>query len=251
MDEDDNAFEELYREDEDLNFEGILYRESTESWDPSTDIDWDIDVDLPDEQREALADGATQFHYSNTSHLMLCGRLLEQGPDMQAKKLALFLAFSKMRSIDAWGRYLGKMSVKTAVPSQTTEYFRRMTEEDDLATLLLGMGVLGGTVGYGVLEVFQEVDEPLFNQMAEKMMAQKKHNEELLTHYIGNMVETSSEERLQQIKDLARFYRDQSEKIVRAHDESYRNLGIDPEKVAENVLRVTDEFYKKIGLELE
>lgn len=251
MPEDDGHFEELYREDGDLNFEGILYRESTGGWNPSTDIDWDRELDLSDDKKEALADGATQFHYSNTSHLMLCGRLLEQGPDLQGKKLALFLAFSKMRNIDAWGRYLGKLSAKTEVPPQTKEYFKRMTQEDDLATLLLGMGVLGGTVGYGVLEVFQEVSDPVFTEMSEKMVEQKRQNEELLVNYISSMVDAADEERLNQIKTLARFYREQSEKIVYAHSDSYRKLGIEPDTVAENVLEVTDEFYRKIGIEPE
>lgn len=248
MSDDDSSFEDLYREDADLNFEGILYRESSEGWTPSTDIDWDIEIDLPEEKREALADGATQFHYSNTSHLMLCGRLLEQAPDMQAKKLALFLAFSKMRNIDAWGRYLGKLAVKSEIPPQTKDYFRRMTEEDDLATLLLGMGVLGGTVGYGVLEVFKEPGDPVFAQMAEKMVAQKGKNEELLAGYLGSMVDSSEEERLEQIEELAKFYRAQSEKIVYAHSDSYEKLGIEPDRVAESVLEATDEFYRKIGL---
>lgn len=248
---DDSSLDELYTEESDLNFEGILYREAAEGWNPSTDIDWSVDLDLDEDERNALADGATQFHYSNISHLMLCGRLLEHGSDMELKKLALFLAFSKMRNVDTWGRYLGKLSATTEVQPQTKEFFQRMTEEDDLPNLLLGMGVLGGTVGYGVLEGFGDMGDPILKQIAESIVEQKRKNEELLVNYLRPLIASMDEERLEEMKELARFYREQSERIVHAHSDSYQALGSEAGEVAENVLNVTDEFYRKIGLDPE
>ncbi|MFB6077248.1 MAG: hypothetical protein ABEK12_03915 [Candidatus Nanohaloarchaea archaeon] len=125
--DDDLPFDELYPE-EDLNFEGIFYREVADAWSPSQDIDWEQEIDIDEEKQAALGDAATQFYYSNISHLMLCGRLLERGTDMKTRKLALFLAFAKMRNIEVFGRYLGRVDAQAEVAPYTKEYFSKMSE---------------------------------------------------------------------------------------------------------------------------
>ncbi|MFB6294906.1 MAG: hypothetical protein ABEI97_04050, partial [Candidatus Nanohaloarchaea archaeon] len=128
--DDDLEFEDIYAEDEDLNTAGVLYHEAEDAWSPTNDIDWEQTIDLPDEKREALGDAATQFHYSNAVHLMLTGRLLEQAEDMETKKIAVYLSFSKMRNVEAFGRYLGRLSVDTEIAPQTKEYLSRMSAEE-------------------------------------------------------------------------------------------------------------------------
>lgn len=247
---DDELPVEDYTDSVDMNFEGVLYKEASGSWSPPEDIDWDLEIDVSEEDVQALADAATQFHYSNISHLMLCGRLLERGDDIDLKKLALYLAFSKMRNVDAWGRYLAKMPIRTDISPHTKEYFSEMYADEDLSTLLIGMAVLGGTVGYGVLDHMRDSGEPIFEQIADHIRAQKRDNEELLVNYLGNIVEAADEDEMDGIREQARFYRDRSEKIVMSHSDLLETLGHDPEEVAQHVLDVTDEFYGKIGVEM-
>ncbi|MDY6773942.1 MAG: hypothetical protein SVS85_01980, partial [Candidatus Nanohaloarchaea archaeon] len=209
---------------EDLNFEGIFSKEMVDSWTPSEDIDWSQEIQVSGEEREALGDAATQFYYSNISHLMLCGRLLENGRDMRTKKLALFLAFSKMRNIEVFGRYLGKVSAEAEVAPYTKEYFSKMSE-NDLGILLPDMGVLGGTVGYGVLDFLKDAGDPLFAEIAEKVGEQKRENEEVLVDYLQDALSQTSEEELDKIHDQASFYRDRSEKIVLYHGDLFKTLG--------------------------
>ncbi|MDY6768907.1 MAG: hypothetical protein SVW02_02255 [Candidatus Nanohaloarchaea archaeon] len=249
MTEENSSFDELYREDGDLNFEGILYREDSGGWSPSQAIDWDQDIELSEEQREAIATGVSQFLYSNTFHLMLCGRLLERSDDMAVKKLALFLGFSKMRNIDAFGRYLGRIGSRKDVSPHTKEFFKRMTEEEDIPTLVLGMAVLGGTVGYGVLDKVRDAGDPVARQICDTIRQQKRENEELLVNYLKTVIDQADEEELKRLNELARFYREKSTKIVQAYAESYEKLGEDPDEILQHVLDVTDEFYEKVGLE--
>ncbi|MFB6294425.1 MAG: hypothetical protein ABEI97_01580, partial [Candidatus Nanohaloarchaea archaeon] len=246
--DDDSTFEDIYTDEETLNTAGVLYREAEGSWSPTKDIDWEQSIDLPEAERTALAAAATQFHYSNASHLMLTGRLLEQAEDIERKKLALYLSFSKMRNVDAFGRYIGRVSVHTEVAPQTKEYLSRMSAEEDVASLLLGMGVLGGTVGYVVLDHLADAGDPLFADIAGHVQQQKHDNEEILVNQLSELIAAADEERLAAIRETAAYYRERSEQIVLHHDDILETLGIDPEEVAEDVLAATDEFYRKVGL---
>ncbi len=247
---DDIPFEDFEPEDSSLNIEGILYKEAAGGWSPTEDIDWDTPLELDEDRKEALGDAATQFYYSNISHLMLCGRLLERGRDVPLQKLALFLAFSKMRNVEAFGRYLARTPPTEEVAPSTKEYLNRLTEDQDITTLLLGMGVLGGTVGYGVLDHLKEGGDPVFRQIAENVIEQKHENEDLIVNYLGNIVDSAEEEDIEDIKRQAEFYRDRSAKIVMFHSDLLETLGIDPEEVRDTVLEATDSFYSKVGLEL-
>lgn len=246
---DELPFEEINPES-DLNFEGVLYREASEGWSPAEDIDWEQEIELPDEIKKAIAGAATQFYYSNISHLMLSGRLMEKGKDMELKKLALYLAFSKMRNIDAFGRYLARVEEREEVAPYTKEYFSRMSTDADVPNLLLGMAVLGGTVGYGTLESVIDATDPIMEQIASNVIEQKKKNEDLLVNYLGNVVDAATDEELEELVESARFYRDQSEKIVIFHGNLFETLGTAPEEVVDRVLDATDQFYEKIGLEI-
>lgn len=248
MAHDELPFEDIYSGEEDLNFEGVLYKEASGSWSPSRDIDWSQEIDAPEAVREALAEAATQFHYSNASHLMLCGRLLEHAEDIEVKKLALFLAFSKMRNVDVWGRYLGKVNAHTEIAPQTKEMLSKMSADEDLTTLLLGMGVLGGTVGYGVLDKMREVDEPLFQEIADHVRQQKRDNEEQLVHYLQDVVEAATGEEAERIARQAAYFRERSEQIVLFHSDILEAVGLEPQDVADHVLEMTDDFYDKVGI---
>ncbi len=250
MAHDELPFEDIYSGDSDLNFEGVLYKEAADGWSPSRDIDWDRDITVDGETREALAEAATQFHYSNASHLMLCGRLLEHAEDIEVKKLALFLAFSKMRNVDVWGRYLGKVNAHTEIAPQTKEMLSKMSADEDLTTLLLGMGVLGGTVGYGVLDEMRSVDEPLFRDIADHVRQQKRDNEEQLVHYLQDVVETATDTDRERITDQAAYFRERSEQIVLFHSDILERVGLEPQDVADHVLEMTDRFYGKVGFDL-
>lgn len=248
MDE-DSRFDDIYTEDSDLNTAGVLYHEAEDSWSPTTDIDWDQEIALPDEKKTALADAATQFHYSNAVHLMLTGRLLEQAEDMETKKLALYLSFSKMRNVDAFGRYIGRVSVDTEIAPQTKEYLSRMSAEEDVVSLLLGMGVLGGTVGYGVLDYLREAGDPLFTEIADHVRQQKRDNEEILVNRLSALLSEADDDRRAEIMDKAAYYRERSENIVRYHTDLLEQLDLDPDEVAEHVREVTDAFYQEIGID--
>ncbi|MFB6166766.1 MAG: hypothetical protein ABEJ62_00695, partial [Candidatus Nanohaloarchaea archaeon] len=238
----DLEFEDIYTE-ENLNAEGILYREDESSWSPTEDIDWDLEEDLPEEKNLALSEAATQFHYSNSSHLILCGRLMEQSEDMEIKKLATYLAFSKMRNVDVFGRYLGKNPANAEIAPETKEYLGRMSSEENMTNLLLGMGVLGGTVGYGVLGHLKDAGSPLFSQIAEKVIEQKHGNEDILVNALQNLVDAADDEDMEKMRELARYYRERSEQIVLFHSDLLNRLELDPEEVAESVLEATDRFY--------
>ncbi|MDY6761938.1 MAG: hypothetical protein SVY41_02730 [Candidatus Nanohaloarchaea archaeon] len=251
MDEDDLEFEDIYAGEEDLNTAGVLYREAEGSWSPTQDIDWEQTIDLPDAEKRSLADAATQFHYSNAVHLMLTGRLLEQAEDMETKKLALYLSFSKMRNVDAFGRYIGRVSVDTEIAPQTKEYLSRMSAEEDVVSLLLGMAVLGGTVGYGVLDHLREAGDPLFTEIADHVRQQKRDNEEILVNRLSELLDQADEERQAAIRETAAYYRERSAQIVLYHTDLLETLDLDPDEVAAHVRELTDELYGKIGIDAE
>ncbi|MCJ7479131.1 MAG: hypothetical protein MUP63_03045 [Candidatus Nanohaloarchaeota archaeon QJJ-7] len=247
---DEISFEDIYT-GEDLNVEGVLHREADSGWSPTLDIDWSQTVDLSEEKKSALADAATQFHYSNSSHLILCGRLLETAESMELKKLSLYLAFSKMRNVDVFGRYLGKVSSDTEIAPHTKEFLSEMSGEENLVNLLLGMGVLGGTVGYGVLDYLRESGDPLFREISDRVIEKKKTNEEMLVRHLNDFQDSGGSDAEDSITEHALFYRDRAEKIVLFHGDLLTTLGFDPEEVADNVVKATDEFYEKIGLDPE
>ncbi len=243
------AFKDLYTA-EDLNFEGIFLKEMVGGWQPAEDIDWDQDIGVSEEKEAALADAATQYYYSNIAHLMLCGRLLEREEETRAKKLALFLAFSKVRSAEAYGRYMGKTSADPDIAPYTQEYFSKMAE-DDIDILLPDMGVLGGALGYGTLSFLKDAGDPLFAEIAEQVCAQKERKMEFLADYLGDVVQSMAEDELDDLHKRAAFYRQRAENIVHYHEDLLTTLDIDVDAVEERVLELTDEFYEDIGLDLE
>lgn len=246
---DDATVEGLYRAD-DLNFEGIFLKEMVGGWKPSRDIDWDQDLQLPEEKEAALAEAVTQYYYSNIAHVMLCGRVLEREEDLRGKKLALLIAFSKVRSAEVYGRYLGKTNADPDIAPYTQEYFSKMSE-DDIDILLPDMGVLGGALGYGTLSFLKDAGDPLFAQIAEKVCDQKDREMEFLADYLGEVVRAMDEEEHDDLLERAAFYRERAENIVQYHADLLTTLDIDPEEVRTYVLEFTDEFYADIGIDLD
>lgn len=215
-------------------------------------IDWETPVDVGGELREAAATAATQFHYANTAHLLLCGKVIKHElprTSIDAQKLAISLASHKAEDTDIWGRYLKACGTSAPVSPELKTYYRHLFSEDDVCRLFLGMETLGGPVAYGIYDLFRESGDALFQQICTSMMEQKDREMQITVEHLDEVMagDACDDTDLQQVIGE---YRSLMEALVAAHEPQFRALGIEMDTVHETVHQQVSRFYSDIGLDL-
>lgn len=244
---DELPVESVYEAGIDLSDEQQQYYEAEFTmWNPTEDIAWDRPVTTNAAVQRATAEAATQFHYSNVSHLMLCGRLMDSTDDIRLKRLGVLLSQAKMRNIDGWGMYLERCGEAAGVASFTKEYLENLFDNRDTASLLTGMGVLGGSVGIGVLQHLQRAGDPLFQDIATHVLEQKRRNQQHIEPALTACIDDL--DTLQPLQRDAQQYLFLARQIIWSHESLLQTLELDPEAITSTVLNHATDFYRSIGI---
>jgi hypothetical protein len=216
-------------------------------WQPTDNIPWEHGITVEQTQREALATVATQFHFGKMTDMKLCGRVLEHEPDMHAKRLALLLANSRIRTADAWGRYLGLLeSTGTILPPLDTYMSAMYDDTTDPVSLLIGMVMVGDISGHVILDAAMQTDEPVLRAMGEQMMEQATQNRENAVFYLRSVLGNIPPNRFTKIRHDVQRYRQNLDDILLTQEDAFTTLGWDTTRITERATNESDQFLDSI-----
>lgn len=219
----------------------ILWGEQEKAWE---EIDFEP-VDVSEEKLAALADAATQFHYIYISQLLIMGDLLFNAPDTGTKRLATVLSASRMRDIDAWGRYIAHLKlVRPNISPPLKSYFQQLYEEESTLARLMGL-IFVDVFRKELAEKLQDVEDPTFRRLMQRDAVEGKKNVRLTKEHLqkvsGLLDEQMREEATSRIDD----YVDMIEAIVADRTVTLETLDVDTNTVMADC-RDTIESYRAI-----
>lgn len=221
-----------------------VYKELEKAW---YDIDW-AEIDTTDNQWTALADAATYFHYSYLSHVHLLGDIIERALDLRAKRIAIVLANSRMRDVDAWGRYLGKLKTATEIPSELKDHFRVLAADDYVESQVAGIALID-VYRYTIKDRISAIDDPTFRALMERDSEQSRANMRLAESYLTAAVPELDAADWQDMIETIRQYREMTEDIFLAQVASIDSFDREPMDVIAAAKQTADAFFERVGLE--
>lgn len=214
-------------------------------------IDWNQQLDATGAEQDATGFAATQFHYANTAHLILCGRVLKHelpNTTVDAQKLAISLSSHKIEDADIWGRYLHVAGTCASVGPLMREYYRNLFSEDELPHLFVGMETLGGPVARAVYAAVQDSGDRLFQQITANMVDQKEQEIRIATEHIAPLLDKMSDETLQDVAETAEMYGDLIERVLYRRRDEFTALDVNIKDLQEDAQHHVTQFYQELGL---
>lgn len=214
-------------------------------------INWDQTIRSSERAGIATQSAATQFHYSNMSHLILCGQVMKhetKRTDVSAQQLAVYLANFKLQGVDAWGRYLGKTGSAEDVSRELKQYFRKLFSEGKVLPLFIGMETLGGATAHAAYTQIQDVGDPLFQDIIDTLLDHKEDELDIAAEYLETEITALSEEDRQALATTAEEYRSIAESILTAHSADFAAVNIDLRDTLQAINTTINEFHRDIGL---
>lgn len=220
-----------------------LFQVQEDAW---KELDWDVEIDGTDEELDALADAAAQFHQIHLSHVMIFGDIVRNVPDVDAKRLGVFLALSRMRDVDAWGRYLGRLKQRTKISEPVMDYFKMVFNDDHPYSRLIGL-VYVDVFREAIDNHLQHVPEKLFRRIMERGGEEAERNVELSLRYLREGHQAMDAEEREKVVVQTDRYLAQINKILRHHADTIEVFGGDVNQINPEVNRISTEFQEAIA----
>ncbi len=214
-------------------------------------IDWNHPLDVDEHVLTATTAAATQFHYANTSHLILCGKIIKQEVEnttADLTKLAVYLSAHKLDDADIWGRYIEQTNASASISKPIMMCYRQLFSETDTLPLLLGMETIGGPAAQTMYEELSHVEEPLFqqitSQLAERKRNETQHAKEALAPEIQNLPLEKQEELSAKISQ----YSSAIAKLLTAHHPHLTAMNVNEHELKQRVQDNIQQFHTGLGL---
>lgn len=242
-DVDELPFEDMYDEPTAIpvNPLDLLYQEQEKQWEP---IEFE-DITVEGETRKALADAATQFHFIYLSQLITLGDITKNAANLNVKRLASFLTSSRIRDVDAWGRYLTALKMRTTVSSSVRTYCNKLYSDDNRLSRMIGIiltDVFRQAVGTNTID-FPDVT---FERLMERDIEEGDKNVRLTRSYLQRINRELTEEQREDVVMQMDRYAVLIEDILDEKARSFSQLGTDVETIRDHIGTEIDEFHSVI-----
>lgn len=217
-------------------------------------IDWDEPITTPEPVQRVTTAAATELQYANMSHLILCGKLMSHelpGVDADISKLAVCLSAHKVEDADLWGRYLQKTGAGTGVSQPLTDYYQHLFSEDNALTTVLGMELLGGPVAHTLYTELQHVGDPVFQQIAANLAAQKEAELHTVIEHLHPLTTAADAAQQEQLSRAVVTYTDLIQRLLQTHAPQFAAVGINPEPFQEQTTAAIQQFLTDLELDRE
>jgi len=236
------SLQELYRDGINIpcNPDDPVYLASEEGWES---VKWE-EIAVSEEIQDALATIASQFHYVHLAQLLLLGNVISGDSDLDAKRLALLLANTRMRDTDAWGRYLQRLGKVKEIDPVMENYFERLYNDAHTVSRLLGM-VFGEVM---ITTIYRNMngEDRTFERLLKRNMGQSERNINLAEHYLQRWITDHTIEKRREIANSVDRYIVLKERFLVSQRENLATVGIDADTVIEKFVRNADDFYNDI-----
>lgn len=203
------------------------------------------DPAVSDEVRAALASITIQLHYISLAQLTLLGNIIAENSQMRAKRLAALLASSRVRNVDAWGRYLEKLDEGGNVRPQVENYFQRLYTDDQAISRLISI-ILLDVLNRTMYDNLNGLDTT-FERVLHRNITQAEKNIDLALHYLQYWDRKLSRDEKRSLAGHIRYYITLIEECVDACSDDLDTINVDSEQVLAQFDGNARDFYHEIN----
>lgn len=219
----------------------LLYREQEKQWDT---VEFE-EVTVEGAVRDALADASTQFHYIYLSQLIVLGDVTKNVSNVDVKRLASFLIASRIRDVDAWGRYLASLKMRTTVAEPVHTYCNHIYNDDNRLSRLMGV-VLADVFRQAVGTNAANFPDPTFERLLKRDVDEGDKNVQLARSYLQRINRNLSSEETDEVIMQMDRYASLIEDILVDREHSFNQLGADIENIRDQIGAEIDAFHAVI-----
>lgn len=205
-------------------------------------IDW-TQPDCTEAVLEARTSIAADLHYLYMTHLTMLGGIVQEEPDMDRKRLASTLIDDRMRTVDAWSKYLTTLKEPADVTAEMDEHADDLLAEDGLCRL--ASIVLADVF---VIALYEQTDsaDSLFHAVLERDVRQAQHNLETAVGELQQWHRHLPDDREAAVADRISTCVQWTEVYVDRHHAVLETAGIDADQFAAAFRRNAQQFYRCI-----
>lgn len=223
-----------------MNPSDPVYVASEAGW---PNIDWDR-ISVEGEVRDALAAVGTQLHYTNLSQVLLLGDVIRGKTDINAKRLAILIAETRMRDVDAWGKYLSRLGEIGDISPSIEEYFERLYEDENMVSQIIG-SLLTDVLVTAVYENMDGTDTTL-EMLVERNVGQAERNIRLSDYYLSEWIDgLAADERRGTAARIDRYIT-LKEQFIENYADTFTVLDISADAVADDFRDEACTFQKQL-----
>lgn len=214
-------------------------------------IDWDQSMDISPDVRTVTTTAATQFHYANTAHLMLCGEILKhefERVTADTQWLASTLSTYKVCHADIWGKYIRKTGGGASISAPMKQYFQLLFSEDDILAALTGMQLFGGPVASTIYNTLSDHGDAMFMSLCDHTGDDKEAETQITVERLAPLIADVSPERRAYLSKQSATYKNAINDILQAHEKDVKLIGVDPEALATDIEKSAKKYLGSLGL---
>ncbi len=219
----------------------LLYVVQEKQWEP---VEYKS-VEATGTARDALVDASTQFHYIYLSELVTLGDIIHNARWADKKRAAVFLAASRMRDVDAWGRYLGLLGATGTVSDDVQRFVDRVYEDDNRLSRLIALvyiDVLRQAIGKHT----ENLPDPTFQALLDRDIKEGNRNVKILEQTLQNIHnELGLAEQHEVVTRLDRYLA-MVENIIHRHRDTFTAFDADPDSVTAYITDTVNRFEQTI-----
>lgn len=221
-----------------------VYREQAEAW---PDIDWER-MAVSADQRGVLADTAARLHYGSLVHVDLLGSIIECTADLRTKRIATKLIGSRMRDVDAWGRYLTELQTPADIPTELEDYLHGLMADDHVESQVAGIALMD-VHRYALIDTIHAIAEPTFRALMERDSEQSRINKRLTAAYLSAAVTDLDPGDRKAVEKTVDQHQDIPVDLFLPHVSAEETTAPDTADVITAATHTTDTFFTRIGFE--
>lgn len=235
--------DELYDEPSEIpvNPVDLLYQAQEEQWET---VEFE-EVTVEGAVRDALADAATQFHYIYLSQLITLGDVTENVANMDVKRLSSFLIASRVRDVDAWGRYLASLEMRTTIAEPVQTYCNHLYNDDNRLSRLMGI-ILADVFRQTVSRNTHGFPDPTFKRLIERDLTEGDRNVRLTRRYLQRINRELDEDEQEEVTMQLDRYTVLIDNIIDDREPSFAQLDVDTDRLQDGIRSEIDAFHDDI-----
>ena len=159
-------------------------------WNESTEVDWDQEITLPLEQRQALARLLSITYYGERAALTIAGQLVALVPDEEAKQALACQVIEEAKHVGAFQRLLGRLD-KIYPPS----FFARrlltdLIRTDDACAKMVGMHLFVENIANHSFSALRDsVDDALTKQVLDYIARDERKHTAIAVLYLPSLLQ--------------------------------------------------------------
>jgi rubrerythrin len=222
-------------------------------WNESTEVDWSLEITLPEEKRRALAQLLSITYYGERAAVTIAAQLVASVQDEDARRALACQVIEETKHVAAFERLLGKLD-RIYPPSF---FARRLLNDliatEDPAAKMVGMHLFVENIANQTFQMLREpIDDPLVSTVLEYIARDERKHTAIAVLYLPALLEDLSAAQAARLQMKQLKWLSLGIGMVKDGYEQARALDVDLAAAGQKALRhhyrLRDQMASKRGL---